>query len=195
MARQKIFRLGVLVGLLGLATVASPRAAAQFPKREPTPNDTLVSPEVRPDRRVTFRLYAPKASAVTVRGDWMEAPGPVQLEKDAQGVWSATVGPLGPDFYSYAFTVDGVKTLDPKNATIKQGVSSLDNLFFVPGKEADFEDNKPVPHGEIRQVWYSSATLGTQRRMHVYTPPGYDGGSDRYPVFYLLHGGGDENSG
>jgi enterochelin esterase family protein len=187
-------RAGLVFGLLvsGLVAVS---ASAQPPQRKPTPNDRLISLEVSADHKVTFRIYAPKASEVTVRGDWMTTMEPVKLTKDDQGVWSAAVGPLTPDFYSYAFNVDGVKTLDPKNPMIKQGIGSVDNMFFVPGKEADFEDNKKVPHGEIRQVWYQSSTLNTQRRMHVYTPPGYDAGTDKYPVFYLLHGGGDEDSG
>ncbi len=179
---------------LGLVSLALSPLAAQPPRRTPTPNDRLVSPEVHPDRKVTFRIYAPRASEVTLRGDWMTGPA-VKLAKDDRGVWSATVGPLTPDFYSYAFSVDGVRTLDPKNATIKQGLTSLDNMFFMAGPESDFEANKPVPHGEVRKVWYTSTTLGTQRRMHVYTPPGYEGGSEKYPVFYLLHGGGDEDSG
>ena len=178
-----------------LASSVSIAAFSQQPQRQPTPNDTLISPEAHADNRVTFRIYAPKASEVTLRGDWMETPAPVKLEKDDQGVWSSTVGPLAPDFYSYSFTVDGVRTLDPKNSTIKQGVNSVDNMFFLDGAEAAFQDNKPVPHGEIRKVWYQSTTLGTQRRMHIYFPPGYDGGKERYPVFYLLHGGGDEDSG
>jgi enterochelin esterase family protein len=178
-----------------LASAESAGVVAQLPRRQPTPNDTLKSPEVQTDHRVTFRIYAPKASEVIVRGDWMTAPEPVKLTKDDKGVWSATVGPLTPDYYSYTFSVDGVKTLDPKNATIKQGIAGLDNMFFLPGEAAAFEDNKAVPHGEIRQVWYQSSTLGMQRRMHIYTPPGYDQGTDRYPVFYLLHGGGDEDSG
>ena len=125
----------------------------------------------------------------------MEGMAAEKLSKGEDGVWSATVGPLVPDFYSYSFTVDGVKTLDPRNATIKQGISSLDNMFFIAGNQSAFEDNQPVPHGQIRQVWYRSGTLGVQRRMHIYTPPGYDAGSGRYPVLYLLHGGGDEDSG
>lgn len=168
---------------------------AQTPQRQPTPNDTLVSPEVLADKRVTFRIYAPKATEVTLRGDWMEGAGNVKLEKNDQGVWSTTVGPLGPDFYSYAFSVDGVRTIDPKNALIKQGVTSLDSMFLVSGPEIAFAENQAVPHGDIREVWYQSSTLGMQRRMHVYTPPGYDSSRDRYPVFYLLHGGGDEDSG
>jgi enterochelin esterase family protein len=170
---------------------------AQFAPRQPTPNDTLKSPEVLPDHRVAFRIYAPKASEVTVSGDWI-AQGlgtGGKLEKDDQGVWSITVGPLAPDFYSYTFTVDGVRTVDPKNAMIKQGIASVDSMFEVPGEEAAFEENQPVPHGEIRMVWYHSSTLGMQRRMHVYTPPGYDRSSARYPVFYLLHGGGDDDTG
>lgn len=173
-------------------TVANAQAP---PPRTPTPNDTLVSPEVHTDKRVTFRIYAPKATEVTLRGDWMNTPEPVKLEKDEKGVWSATVGSLTPDFYSYSFTVDGVRTLDPKNAMIKQGVNSLDNMFLLPGAEAAFEDQRAVPHGEIRKVWYQSSTLGAERRMHIYFPPGYENGKDKYPVFYLLHGGGDEDSG
>ncbi len=179
--------------LLALTTFSA--AFAQTPQRQPTPNDTLVSPETHSDKRVTFRIYAPKASEVTLRGDWMEGPGVIKMEKDDKGIWSGTVGPLVPNFYSYAFLVDGVRTLDPKNAMIKQGVASLDNMFLLSGAEVAFAENRRVPHGEIRLVWYQSSTLGMQRRMHVYTPPGYEAGKNRYPVFYLLHGGGDEDSG
>ncbi len=191
MRRSATCRLGtmVLVGCLFFLVV--PCALAQGPQRGPT----IVSPEVLSDHRVTFRIQAPKASEITLRGDWMEGTASEKLSKDDKGIWSATVGPLVPDFYSYTFTVDSVKTLDPRNPMIKQGITGLDNMFFVAGDQADFEDNKPVPHGQIRQVWYRSKTLDTQRRMHVYTPPGYDGSNERYPVFYLLHGGGDEDSG
>ncbi len=180
---------------LVLAGLLASTVAAQPPRRKPTPNDKLVSPEVQADRKVTFRIYAPKAAGVALRGDWMEGGKPATLTKDKDGVWSVSVGPLVPDFYSYSFSVDGVKTVDPKNATIKQGLASLDSMFFLPGKEAVFQENRPVPHGEIRKVWYSSRTLEMQRRMHVYTPPGYEAGRERYPVLYLLHGGGDDDSG
>jgi enterochelin esterase family protein len=194
MTQQPKASVVVIIALVLLASTA-PWSTAQNQRRQPTPDDRLVSPEVLSDHRVTFRIYAPKASEVTLRGDWMDSPTPIKLEKDKAGVWSVTVGPLVPDFYSYSFLVDGVRTVDPKNATIKQGIGSLDSMFFVAGDEAAFEDNKPVPHGDVRKVWYQSTTLGTQRRMHVYTPPGYDGSQDRFPVFYLLHGGGDEDSG
>ena len=192
---MKQHRMSQAAGMLLLLLITSAAAIARTPQRQPTPNDTLVSPEVHSDKRVTFRIYAPKAAEVSLRGDWMEGPGVVKLEKDEKGVWSATVGPLTSDFYSYAFLVDGVRVIDPKNAMIKQGVASLDSMFLLPGEEAAFAENRAVTHGAIRQVWYSSSTLGQQRRLHVYTPPGYDDSRDRYPVFYLLHGGGDEDSG
>ena len=176
-----------------MALTCSTFTAAQAPPARPG-GPAVVSPEVAEDRKVTFRIQAPKASEVTVRGDWMTGPAE-KLAKDDNGLWSVTVGPLAPDFYSYAFSIDGVKTLDPRNASVKQGINSLDNMFFVPGEGAEFQENQLVPHGQIRQVWYRSNTLESQRRMHVYTPPGYDQGAERYPVLYLLHGGGDEDSG
>ncbi len=188
-------RISSTTGTLLLTLMCFTFSSAQQPPRQPTPNDTLISPEVHGDKRVTFRIYAPKASEVALRGDWMEGPGTLKLEKDERGVWSVSVGPLVPDYYSYTFIVDGVRTLDPKNATIKQGITSLDNMFLLSGPEIAFAENRQMPHGEIRQIWYQSSTLGIQRRVHIYTPPGYDAGRDRYPVFYLLHGGGDEDSG
>jgi enterochelin esterase family protein len=182
----------LLLGAAAIGAFAQGRA-----QRPPTPNDTLKSPEVLPDNRVTFRIYAPKATEVTVSGDWISQGRGTggKLEKDEQGVWSLTVGPLPSDVYSYNFTVDGVRTIDPKNAAIKQGITSLDNIFEVPGADADFQANKPVPHGQVRIDWYHSNALDTMRSMHVYTPPGYDTTNAKYPVFYLLHGGGDEDSG
>ena len=139
----------------------------------------VVSPEILPDHKVTFRIQAPKATEVILHGDWTAGE---KLTKDEQGLWSVTVGPLVPDYYSYTFSVDGVKTLDPVNGTIKQGLGTLDNMFFVKGEESAFEDNAAVPHGQIRQVWYVSKTLEKQRRMHVYTPPGYEGGLLRQQI-------------
>ncbi|WP_138993740.1 esterase [Larkinella sp. C7] len=182
-------------GLLIAALLLGFQTLAQTPPRQPTPNDTLKSPKVLTDNRVAIQLYAPKASEVTVVGDFMTVMKPLNLTKDAHGVWSVTVGPLKPDYYTYTLTVDGVRTMDPKNPVIKQGISSLENVMALPGAGTVFQDNRPVPHGELRQVWYQSNTLGMARRMHVYTPPGYEKGTTKYPVFYLLHGGGDDDSG
>lgn len=125
--------------------LATTFALAQAPARQPTPNDTLKSPEVLSDGRVVFRIYAPKASEVTVGGDWISqglGEGG-NLTKDDKGVWSITVGPLPADFYSYALTVDGVRTLDPKNALIKQGTTSVDNMVFVSGMRRPIRTPKP----------------------------------------------------
>ena len=186
---SRTFRIGTLT-LLALSGLTVSRAEAQPRRRNPTPNDTLKSTVVAADHKVTFRIYAPKASEVSVSGDF----GGGKLSKDEKGVWSITLGPLTPDFYSYTFNVDGVRTVDPKNAMIKPGIGSVASLFLVPGDAAEFEATRDVPHGDVRIVWYRSRTLDTLRSMHVYTPPGYEGGSDKYPVLYLLHGAGDEDS-
>jgi enterochelin esterase-like enzyme len=169
-------------------------AWAQMPPR--TPADTLKSPEVAPDRRVIFRLFAPNAKEVTVGGDWRTVvpASPAAMEKDETGVWSLTAGPLPADFYTYSYTVDGLRMPDPKNVNLKVGVASLESIVAVPGPEAAFEEERRVPHGEIHVIWYRSNSLDRQRRMHVYTPPGYATGSDKYPVLYLIHGGGDNDA-
>lgn len=158
-----------------------------------TPGDTLRSPLSSGPGKALIRLYAPKASEVKLVGDFTRTP--IALTSDGQGIWKTEIGPLRPDYYTYTLIVDGVRTLDPKNASIKQGIASVENVVLIPGSETAFEDVQNVPHGELRQVWYSSSTLGRMRRMHVYTPPGYEKGRDSYPVFYLLHGAGDDDSG
>ena len=170
---------------------------AQPPRQQPDPNAALKSLEVLPDNRVVFRLYAPKAEEVSISGDWISQGRGTggKLEKDEHGVWSITVGPLVPDFYNYAFTVDGVHVLDPRNVNIKPGVTSLSSVFELPGDEERYEATLHVPHGEIRIAWYDSKALDTIRSMHIYTPPGYDGTTTKYPVLYLLHGSGDDDAG
>ncbi len=167
-------------------------AGAQAPAPSPTPGPApthVVSPEVGPDRRVTFRLLAPKANEVLVSGWFME--GSKALEKDANGVWSVTIGPVEPDIYSYNFTIDGVRAIDTANPDIKTGSigDTIQSVLEVPGDGPAFYDGQPVPHGEVRMLWYESKSLGSLRRLNVYVPPGYDrDGSARYPVLYLLHG-------
>ncbi|CCH56837.1 putative esterase [Fibrisoma limi BUZ 3] len=188
-------RVRYVNALLMTTLLVGGKLMAQAPQRQPNPNDTLRSPQVLADNRVALRIYAPKASEVTVAGDFLGGGKPLNLTKNEQGVWSVVTGPLKPDYYSYTLTVDGVRTMDPKNPVIKQGISSLENMMAVTGKETAFEEIQPVPHGEVRQAWYQSKSLATPRRMHIYTPPGYEQGKTKYPVFYLLHGGGDDDSG
>jgi len=149
------------------------------------------SPEILPDRRVTFNLIAPNATEVLLNGDW---PGGMRqpMNKDEKGVWTITVGPLTPELWGYTFSVNGVRTLDPRNGNTKRDGARIDNILLIPGPESELYEVKDVPHGDVSMIWYDSPTLKLKRRMYVYTPPGYAEGAARYPVFYLLHGGGGD---
>ncbi len=152
----------------------------------------VVSPEVLPDRRVTFRILAPKAEEVRLNGS--DIPGLGQgrpMERGENGVWEVTVGPIDPGAYRYNFGVDGVSVIDPRSPSVSESNQNVWSLVQVPG--ADFMDVRDVPHGAVASVHYPSTVLGRIRRVHVYTPPGYEAGQDRYPVFFLLHGAGDSD--
>ena len=156
----------------------------------------IVSPEVLPDGRVTFRLNAPKAGEVTLTGEFLK--GPRSFAKDADGVWSVTVGPIAPEVYHYNFTIDGVRTIDPANPQLKTGstASTITSVLEIRHPSPAFYDARPVPHGDIRTHWYHSTSLDSVRRLTVYTPPGYEKNrSTRHPVLYLFHGANaDENA-
>jgi hypothetical protein len=85
----------------------------------------VVSPEILPDNHVAVRVFAPKASEVVLRGDWMKGFTTERLTKDKKGVWSVTVGPLTPDYYSYMLFVDHAKTLDPQDPEVRQGMRGI----------------------------------------------------------------------
>lgn len=166
------------------------KAASRVPAR-------IVSPEIMPDNKVTFRIYSRDASKVTITGEWQTGQGSAQeLVKNDEGLFSITIGPLKPELYGYNFTVDGVKVLDVNNVQIRRDGSNYQNFLIIPGPESDLYFHKHnVPHGSVAKVWYKSSVIGFDRRCYIYTPAGYEGGSQRYPVFYLLHGaGGDEDA-
>jgi enterochelin esterase-like enzyme len=152
------------------------------------------SPEVLADGRVTFRILAPKATAVMVEGNW---PGgrDLPMTKDASGFWSVTTAPLQPELWAYTFSVDGVRTLDPNNYNVSRDGVGFMNTLLEPGARPEVFQPQRVPHGTVTAMWVPSTPLKTPRRMFVYTPPGYEEGETRYPVLYLLHGsGGDEEA-
>jgi len=186
---------GVVIIVLASASflVSQPAQApaGQAPAAKPA-IPRPASPEIAPDRRVTFRYYAPMASEVLLNGSW-EGARDIKMTRDDAGIWSVTIGPLAPELWGYSFSVDGAKVLDPGNAEIQRDGSRFDNLLFISGPESDLWEFKDVPHGTLQQVWYPSPTLKlAQRRMYVYTPPGYATSNARYPVLYLLHGGGGD---
>ncbi len=176
-----MFRVVTAFGLF-FAGIASLRSA-----------EPVVSPEVRPGGEVTFRLLAPKAADVTVSGEWTGGQRQ-KLARDEHGLWSVSVT-LKPEIYWYLFNVDGVPTVDPRNPKLKTG-RSTQNLVEVPGGSPMFYAEKNVPHGAVTIHTYFSQRLGVTRRVFVYAPPGYDPTrSTKYPVLYLLHGSGDDESG
>lgn len=198
-------KLGLMSLLVVLAASAQPPAPAPAPAQ---PGQTagrgrmggrgmgVRSPEILDDHKVTFRLRGPEATTVVLNGDWPEGRG-ISMTKDDAGVWSVTVGPLTPEMWSYTYSVNGVQALDPSNANHLRDGTRYSNFFIIDGPLSDTYKIKDVPHGNVSIVWYDSPTLpaASPRRMYVYTPPGYDKSTQRYPVFYLLHGaGGDEDA-
>jgi enterochelin esterase-like enzyme len=195
-------KIRFLLALVGLAIgFALPSLAQQ---KEPTPSES--TPEATPtptlgdhftqvlaDGRVTFRLLAPKANAVEVVigiKDDVHAPGTTgtEMTKDANGLWTVTLGPFEPNLYGYQFSLDGLKIADP-GSDIPQPARHPDtSLLLIPGTPPDFLDVHNGAHGTIRDETYYSTTLGKNRRVLVYTPPSYDRSRAPLPVLYLYHG-------
>ena len=148
----------------------------------------ITTAQVGAERRVTFQFYAPKATSVKVEGGLR-----ADLVKGENGVWTATTGPMEPEVYTYHFLIDdSIRLLDPANPNTK---GLQESLLVVPATTPQPWEEQNVPHGAIHIHSYASKALGVTRRLHVYTPPGYDAkGRTRYPVLYLLHGSGDDDS-
>ena len=151
-----------------------------------------ISPEVHPDRKVSFRIRAPKAESVNLWGELGELEN--RIDRDESGLWTITVGPVDPEVYDYAFLVDGVYTPDVLNRNVKLA-SNLRSVLIVPNEPPELYERLQVPHGSVHVHQYFSKSLGTPRQLHIYTPPGYETSlSVHYPVLYLLHGSGDHDS-
>lgn len=151
----------------------------------------VVSPEVSAERTITFRLLAPKADTVEVQGGDIQGltRGMLPMVKGPDGVWSATSPVVPAGAYRYRFMVNGVAAMDPRNGQVSESNGNAWSLAVVPG--AAWVDAGQVPHGAVASITYFSKSLNRNRRMHVYTPPGYELGKGKFPIFYLLHGAGD----
>lgn len=172
--------------LLSAATLAAPQISEAQGPRGPR----VVSPELK-DGKLTFRLLAPKAEKVQLSSsDIPEKMRGGEMKKSDEGVWEVTLEPT-PGYYRYNFNVDGVSVIDPRNPSTSESAGNIWSLVSVPGSE--WMDTKDVPHGAVAEVTYHSGSLKRFRRMHVYTPPGYEKGEGTFPVFYLLHGAGDSD--
>lgn len=151
---------------------------------------TVNSPEIAKDGSVTFKVKAAHADTVRLI---IDTRVDTLLKHTGNETWSITLRNLEPDLYMYYYIIDGTKVLDNENANVLRDVKSVMNTFVLDPKGDSPVAVHDVPHGEVRAVWYDSPTLGMKRRMMIYLPPGYEESRQKYPVFYLLHGtGGDE---
>jgi enterochelin esterase family protein len=151
------------------------------------------SAEVSAERKISFRVFAPKAEAVRLTSSDLPGSGfaGVEMKKTENGVWEVTTGPVPAGAYRYSFSVDGLTVVDPRNPATSESNGNTWSLVLVPGSE--LFDVRDVPHGAVAEVTYFSQALKRFRRMHVYTPPGYEKGEGRFPVLYLLHGAMDSD--
>lgn len=147
----------------------------------------LLSPEVKADRTVTFRLRAPNAQKVEVN---LESLPRLAMAKGPDGVWTATTSALEPDIYGYSFVIDGTGFVDPNYGQIKTNALSVSSAVLVPGDPPRNWEQTNVPHGAVHHHFYESRIVGDKRDFYVYTPPGYDG-RKKYPLLVLCHGYSD----
>lgn len=163
-----------------------------FGQQPPPRPPQFVSPEVTSDGKVTFRIHAPNAEAVTLAGgDIPNNQKGAPMTKNGEGVWEVSLGPLVAGAYRYTFNIGGVPVVDPRNPSVSESNNNVWSLVVVSGSENI--DVRNVPHGAVEAVTYQSSALGRTRRMHIYTPPGYEKNTTKYPVLYLLHGAGDSD--
>jgi enterochelin esterase family protein len=155
----------------------------------------VISPEVKEDNSVVFRLYAPDATTVKVVGTFKDPIANIDMVKNDTGLFEVKVGPIPSDMYVYTYIVDGVKMLDPANRVVVRDGGYIESRLMIPGGLTDLIDVRDVPHGRVTAVWYPSPVCGMNRRMIVYTPPEYEKNKKKYPVLYLLHGGGGDEEG
>ena len=143
---------------------------------QPAKNSTPVSPEVHPDRTVTFRVRAPKATDVTLTADW-QAGGAEKMTRDDAGVWSITVGPLEPGPAIYNFTIDGVAVPDPVNPRVKLRARTSASIVDVPGDGSELWNPGAVPHGRVELVYVPSKAARPGTMMTVGATTSATGGT------------------
>jgi enterochelin esterase-like enzyme len=147
-------------------------------------------PQILPDNKVLFRIKAPEAQKVQI-----DLGKKYDMVKEEEGSWAITTDPIVPGFHYYSVVIDGVAVCDPNSQTF-YGMSRMASGIEIPEKGVDYYNMKNVPHGQIRQVRYFSNVTKEWRRAFVYTPAGYDTNlNQRYPVLYLQHGGGEDETG
>ncbi len=184
--RRIIILLSIFCAFASSLATAQEMNSLQFRRR-------VQSPELTADS-LTFRFIAPKARKVSVSASWLGyRPDALPMAQGDDGIWSVTIPKPAPELYTYTFIVDGVSVLDPANVFVQRDGARYMNAVLVPGGYADNYAECAKP-GNVEHVWYYSAENGMTRRMYVYTPAGFDRNDrkTKYPVLYLLHGGGGD---
>jgi enterochelin esterase-like enzyme len=147
-------------------------------------------PKVNSEGRVKFRIVAPDAKSVGCT--FRESS---EFTKGEDGAWYGYTRPLDVGFHYYLLKMDGAEVPDP-NSLYFYGAGRWGSAVEIPAKDQDFYSLKNVPHGQLREIWYFSKSSNTNRHAFVYTPPEYDKNSrTRYPVLYLQHGAGEDETG
>ncbi len=187
--REFVTRLTLAAGAAGVLAGGADRVSSAAVSWNQMP----VCPVVHADRTVSFQFHDGHAKKVILS---LGGSPEMAMKKHAHGVWKITVGPLEPEIYSYAFTVDGTRVLDPLNPWVKPNLFYSASMFLVPGQPPSPWEDCDVPHGAVDRHFYHSKVVGDNRDYYVYTPPGYDPRADKkYPVLYLLHGYSDDANG
>ena len=157
---------------------------------QPAPGARETFPRVNPDGSVSFQLRAPEATSLAV-----DLGKVYPMTRDEKGVWTVTTEPQEPGFHYYFLVAGGVRVSDPA-AVHYYGCSTWASAVEIPEPGVDFYLDKDVPRGQVRAQRYWSPSLNTWRTCYVYVPAEYDRNPDkRYPVLYLQHGGGEDETG
>ena len=177
--------MAAVIGCASLSAFSAPLPAMPDPS---IPVSHYIT-QVNPDKSITFRLFAPDAKRVAVvLGATVDSQVSHEMRKEANGVWSWKSAPMTPDLHEYFFDVDGFRSIDTGNPYVKPQRQPNTSLILVPGS---IIDDRVVPHGDLRTLTYHSGALKSERRVYVWTPPGYSRESEPLPVLYFYHGFGD----
>lgn len=178
-------------GFLVLCCIAFTKTIAQNPAKPVTTKvRSAAYPQVTEDSRVIFSIKAPNATSVQA-----DLGRKYNMVKDTAGVWTVTTDSISEGFHYYSLIIDGVPVADPSSETF-YGMGRMASGIEIPFAGGEYYAENNVPHGDIRIKRYFSGVTNSWRQCYVYTPPGYDNNSTlKYPVLYLLHGGGEDERG
>ena len=182
---------GIGITLLMFTSLCFAQETGEFP---PAATNVLDAawPRVDSSLRAQFRFKAPDAKAVKL--NFWSGPK-IDMVKQPDGFWAVTTPPLVPGFHYYTFLIDGAEVADPGSHAYYGGGRDVSGIE-IPEQGSTYYLAQDVPHGQVREVWYHSGVTGTWRHAVLYTPPGYDAQTNvRYPVLYLQHGGGEDETG